>query len=543
MKKNLFAVLILISCGLFFLRSLFNPGFPQGHDSEMHLGRMANLYVAVRDQHLPPRWAGGLNYQYGYPIFNFNYYLTEALAIPFFSFGFSIEESLKIICILIMLITPLVWYFFLKPRYGFKPALIASLFSLTAVYPWVNLYVRGSTGEVLVWLLLPLNFYLIALLMDRPNRWTFFLTTGSLTAFLLAHNISVIFGLPFLIGFSLINLIGRKKMVWIVTGLSFFFSLGLTLFFWIPLIAEQQYTIIRVVHPVLRFLDHFPSLGQLFFSKWGYGFSFPGTGDGFSFNLGTAHWLMLILAFFSRLKTKLFWFFLVSFFGFMFMSLSISQWFWLNLPFIYVAQFPWRLLLFMSVAMILPLAAVAKSWPKLSCLLLVIALTYGGIYFNSQGLFHAPDANYFQYPFTTTTENEHKPKWFETDKAIVLTRSFDRVFNVQKANIFLWKTQKHIYEVIVDKPGPVFEKTAYFPGWEVAIDGQPAQIIYEHPDYPGLLGYQLEPGTHHIVSQFTNHTPARQLGGQLSLLSLGLFIFVFLFFPSLFMKLEAKRVC
>lgn len=533
MKKNIILSLLLIGLAVILMRSLFNVGFPQSHDGEMHLARLANLYLAVRDHHLPPRWAGSLNYQYGYPVFNFSYYLTELLAVPLFSAGLSIEWSLKLVLMLIMAATPVVWYFFLKPFFGGRASFLAGVFALTAVYPWVNLYVRGSTGEVLVWLILPLNLLFLIKLINRPNRLNFFFATSSLIAFFLCHNISVVFGLPLLLGFSVFSLWDKPKKIWLIAGLSFLLSLGISLFFWLPLLFEQQYTIIKAVHPVQQFLTHFPSLGQLFFSKWGYGFSFPGTGDGLSFNLGPAHWLMLGLAILSRKKSRLAWFFLIAFFGFTFLSLPISQWFWLNLPFIYVAQFPWRLILFMTISLIFLTALAAKTCPRLTALLAVLALIYALINFKSQGFIHASDMNYFQYPFTSTTENEYRPQWFETDIALKLAQNIDRVFNADKSLIQVWKTQEHIYTVTVPDNRTVYEKTAYFPGWEVVIDGKPTEIIYSDQQHPGLIGYNLTAGTHQVVSKFTEHAPARSLGDKLSLISAGIFVFFLIFFPKL----------
>ncbi|MCX6816892.1 MAG: hypothetical protein NTZ93_03435 [Candidatus Beckwithbacteria bacterium] len=540
MKKNFLVCFVLIALSVFLMRSLFNVGFPQSHDGEMHLARLANLYLAVRDHHLPPRWAGSLNYQYGYPVFNFSYYLTEFLAWPLFSLGLSIEWSLKLILMISTVVAPIAWYFFLLPLFGSFSAFIASVFALTAVYPWVNFLVRGSTGEILVWSIVPLCLLFLRRLIQKPGRISFFLATSSLVAFLLCHNISVIFGLPLLLGFSLVSLWGQSKKKWLIAGLSFLISVGLSLFFWLPLVMEQQFTIIKAVHPILRFLDHFPTLGQLFFSKWGFGFSFPGTGDGLSFNFGPGHWLIIVLLIIAlifkrhlKINKNLAWFFLISFAGFMFLSLPISQWFWLRLPFIYEAQFPWRLLLFMSLSVIFLAAFVAKAWPRLSILVALVAIVYAGLNVHSQGFIHAPDMSYFQYPFTSTTENEYRPQWFETDKALKLAQNTDRVFNADKSVVQVWQTQKHLYTVTVPKDQPVFEKTAYFPGWEVTVDGQPAQIIYDRQDYPGLIGYNLTAGTHTVISTFTEHTPARQLGDKLSLVSLGLFTLTLFFFSRL----------
>jgi hypothetical protein len=530
--KNILPLLVSLGLVLFLLRDLFNVGFPQSHDGEMHLARLANLYLAVRDHHLPVRWAGNLNYMYGFPIFNFNYYLTELLAVPLFSLGnLSIEWSLKLVCMLAMLAAPLLWYFFLKSRFGRWPAFLAAVFAATAVYPWVNFLVRGSTGEVLAWPLLVLNLLLIDLFIKKPSRWRFLLLTGGLIAFLLCHNISVMFGLPLLIGFNALQLIKQPRRLWLVTGLSFLLAMGMSLFFWLPLILEQTYTIIHQVQPPTRFLDHFPTLWQLFFSKWGYGFSFAGPGDGLSFNLGPGLWLAVGLAVIAKKKDRFVHYFLTAFLVFLFFSLPISKWFWLHLPFIYNTQFPWRLLLFMSIAGIFLAGFAAKRRPCLTAAAAAVAVIYALINIHSQGFIHAADMNYFLYPFNTTTESEHQPQWFNLQNSLKLAEKPDKVFNAAGYQVNVWKTQEHVYSVTVRQDQPVFERTAYFPGWEVAVDGRPAPVIYEDADYPGLLGYRLSAGTHQVVSRFTDHTPARLWGDRISLLSLNLFGLIFIFFP------------
>lgn len=125
------------------------------------------------------------------------------------------------------------------------------------------------------------------------------------------------------------------------------------------------------------------------------------------------------------------------------------------------------------------------------------------------------------------------PVWFDEAKNSRLFDSSDKVVGAVNFNLNLWKTQKHIYQVTVDKDTVVFEKTAYFPGWELIIDGQPSAIIYDNQEYPGLIGYQLTAGTHTIQTQFTDHTPARQWGDKLAIISLGLFILGLIFFPKI----------
>ena len=60
----------------------FKPGLPFTHDGQLHLTRMAQYYLSIKEGQIPPRLAGQLNNSYGYPVFNFNYPLPDILAYP-----------------------------------------------------------------------------------------------------------------------------------------------------------------------------------------------------------------------------------------------------------------------------------------------------------------------------------------------------------------------------------------------------------------------------------------------------------------------------
>lgn len=72
------------------------------------------------------------------------------------------------------------------------------------------------------------------------------------------------------------------------------------------------------------------------------------------------------------------------------------------------------------------------------------------------------------------------------------------------------------YQIAVDQPVEVIQKTYYFPGWELMVDEQARQINYQDPEFPGHIVYSLKPGRHRMKLQFTDHTSSRFYGWILS---------------------------
>lgn len=531
LKKDFLALILLTVIGLIFIRFFFLPTFPSTHDGQNHLARLANLDLAFRDRHFPFRWAANLNHGFGYPVFNFNYYLPEFISLTVSKANLSFETSLKIMIGTAYIFASLFWYLFLRQYFKFLPSFCGGLFSLSAIYPLVIIWVRGSPGETLALALFPLIFLLIKLYLAKPNRLKFFLVTVCLFLFLLTHNITVIFGLPILFIFSLLN-----RRSWFITVAPFILSTGLSLFFWLPIVLEKQFTYLKYFDSA-GYLAHFPSFMQLIYSQWGFGYSVPGTSDGFSFQLGPFHWLAVIASFFylkKKTSIKRIWlFFTLIFLVYLFLSLPISGLIWRVLPFLNFIQYPWRLLLFLTLSSVWLAAFVVQQKPKLGLFLSLSAVIYALIIAKPQGGFNWPNHYYHLFPFTSTVGQEAMPVWFDEAKNSRLFDSSAKVVGAVNFNSTLWKTQKHIYQVTVDKDTVVFEKTAYFPGWELKIDGQSSAIIYDNQEYPGLIGYQLTAGTHTIQTQFTDHTPARQWGDKLAIISLGLFILGLIFFPKI----------
>lgn len=516
LPANALIITGLIILGLVILRSFLTVGFPQTHDGDMHLARLANLNLAFHDHHFPFRWARNLNHGFGLPIFNFYYYLLELLAFIPMKLGLTIENSLKLVTMAAFLGAGVTWYWWLKDKYGRLAAAAAGIFSLTAIYPLAVILIRGSLGETLAYFLLVLNFYLLDRYLKQPGRWNYLLAVGGVSAFLLAHNISVVFGLPLLF-------LKYRRALWV-----FINSIGLTLFFWLPLVLERQFTYFNSIVDASELFKHFPTLGQLIYMPWGFGMSAPGTADTMSFTLGPVHWLIILLAFMAKKRKFFHWAFIV----FLFLALPISGWFWRLFPLLNFVQFPWRLVLFLSLIGSYLAAVAAKFYPKLTAVLLAGAIIFTVVTVSDQGHFNWPDDFYYHYPFTTTTQLEAMPIWFDVNKNSQLFGRPDKVFSLAgqavTAEQIVWKTQRHSYQVTVGEADQLFERTAYFPGWAVTVDGQKQEVIKDNQQYPGLIGFRVQAGSHQIVTTFSDSTPARRIGDFVTLCSVALLILIML---------------
>jgi len=547
LNKKLFTfigpILIIFLVSLFILRSFFKSGFPETHDGQLYLARFANFRLATIDKHFPVRWASNLNYKFGYPIFNFNYYTPYILGTPFNMLGADFETSFKIVIFFSFFIGGLFWYLFFQKKISKQVGLITALIYLTAPYQILDILVRCSIGEIVALGVLPFILWAFDRLISQSNRLNFFIATLGLTFFALTHNIIFFFSIPVLILFVIFTALHQKKLSFkylFPIILSFALAAGLSLFFWVPALMEKQYTNMDQLDQMSHeYLDHFPTFKQLVYSPWGYGYSYKGTDDKMSFQVGPVHWLIalssILFLLFNYLKKKKInysWlFFSILFLGSIFFLTSASIPIWKILPFVNYVQFPWRLLTFAILAVAGLTAFLAEKLPKLSWILVIASLVYIVSIAKPGGWIDWDDYFYYEYPFTTSIMSANGPKWFtlEVDQRLEFGNS--KMFDIKGVSFFKeisWKTQQHIYQVNASVDTEIIERTAYFPGWEVKIDGQPTEINYQRKDYPGTISYSVKKGKHLIETKFTENTPARYLGNSISIISL--LIFAGLFF-------------
>src|SRR3989344_3894120 len=110
MRSKLLPIFLLLLIQFLFLLPLFTHPFYQSHDGELHLARFAAYITAIKDGHIPPRWAGNLSYGYGAPVLNFFAPLAGYLASALYFVEFDLSTAFKIILGAAFTLAPITFY-------------------------------------------------------------------------------------------------------------------------------------------------------------------------------------------------------------------------------------------------------------------------------------------------------------------------------------------------------------------------------------------------------------------------------------------------
>jgi hypothetical protein len=530
---------LLIGCLTFFVGHVyFHSGFPYTHDGENHLARFANYAIAVREGQFPPRFAPNLMNHYGYPAFNFNYPLANILSLPFSVLKLNYEVSFKILALSAIGFGCLGSFLWLQ-RLGFqKKTQVLGMFVFSANMYLTNTVVfRGNIGEILTISLFPWMFWMIErVLRSSTKTLTTVLAVGLFSAFLLSHNIAVIFSLPILVSYAVIRSVNiDRNKLWRLCAI-FGAAIGLTLWFWLPAIMEKSFTVVDEVGVNTAFFDHFPSLSQLLFSPLRFGFSFPGPIDSLSFGLG----LLQIACFFLGLiqvsylvwkkgsrvfrddNSRIFIWALIILSGLFLFQLQVTQPLWkLIFPVAKYLQFPWRLSLFWGV-LILPLFAFvweeAHGAIKLFLMCILIGQLISLSRVTSVDYFHRQIEDYNFFAQSTSTMNENRSRTFTFTDLGGWQPTPQMLDGDAEISVQYWRGSRRAYDLTVHSAVTVVEPTMNFIGWQTKANGQ--LVNYLNSDQiGGRIAYHLPVGEYHIQTEFTQWTWPRIIGNGVGIVT------------------------
>ena len=508
-KKELIFLLILIGFGLLATWPLFRPGFLPTHDGEYHLIRFWQFEQMLSNGYWFPRWAPDLNSGYGVPIFNFHYPLPNYLGVFFHWLGFSFADSFKLILAFGYLggmITGYIWL-----RYFFRPfaALCGSILMAFVPYWFLDIYVRGSVGEVLA---MPLVFSTL-IAIERRTMIGFAIGVGLL---ILTHNIMALLFLP-VIGLYLLY---RQKILW--PGL--LWGISLSAYFWLPAILERSYV---VGLNSVNYRDYFPQLHELLIPSWGTGFSAGDAGNRMSTQIGIVPLLVLIGSPFAVIRSyhspeKLLGllFLLISYVS-IFLILPVSRVIWEAVPMLQFAQYPWRLL----SLIILPVGflgaySIDRVLPRgfgVLLVILAIALTYS---YTRPAIYEPRNDDYYlsRSNFTDGTSslgNSFSTVWSpwkqrRPEAKIEIVGGEGSLGPVNMSGL------RYTFSLRAQTPMIVRVNMLYYPGWRVFVDRIDTPIQYQDE---GIITFAASPGDHHIRVFFTE-TSARKFADAVTFISL-----------------------
>ena len=532
---------LLVAAGLILLAlpvclPLFTGSVLWGHDAFSYFPRLVELHQNIAHGVLVPRWAPDLGRGTGQPLFLFHppaiYYFGELWHL----IGFDFVTAMNLACAVVVLLAAVGMFLLARLYFGDAGGWLGAAAYLYVPYFAVDLYVRSAMEEFAGFAFFAFALYGFGAYARhrRPRHWL--LGATAYAGVLFCHFPAALLFTPLLVGFLGLTAWMEKSwnLLWRQAG-GFLLGLGLSAFIWAPALAARQYAAMnRAVEGSGLYANHFVYLHQLFYSPWGYGLSVPGPNDGMSFALGWSHLLLALVVWIWIARTpqpgdrRLWRFFGIAAVVLCILMLQDALWFWEQMPLLQNVQLPWRLLGPVAVCLALlvaPLGGLLSHAPRwraagmaaAMALLIVPNLSH----LHSRQLVDVDLA--FWTPqqlamrgFETTTMAEVTPRWMTGlpayTPAAATVLSGDAEIRRPARTPFAWSSP-----ISAKVPSTIEMNTAWFPGWEVRVDGQPAPAGPGAPS--GLIVFQV-PAGEHLVDVRYGRTAAEKVAAGISLAAL-----------------------
>lgn len=246
-----------------------------------------------------------------------------------------------------------------------------------------------------------------------------------------------------------------------------------------------------------------------------------------SFQIGIIPLFLIAISFVFGLKEKniiykrMYWYCMGFVVSAVILMLSISTFFWENLPLLSYVQYPWR---FLSI--IIPVIAFTGAYIShsigmrfWSIILVISAVVFSYSYIRP--VIYAPrNGEYYtsRINFTDGTSsmgNSFSTIWTGWKKVraqYVLEVINGKVPGGILENSYLRKT----FTVLSDAESEVYVPILYYPGWKVIIDNNETPIDYITN---GTVRFAVPQGKHRITVEFTQ-TPIRFIADLISIITL-----------------------
>ncbi len=548
------------------------PGLPNGTDTLYHTYRVAEMDRAWAQGVLMPRWAESFYYGYGSPVFHYyaslTYYVTSTLARVF---ALDAVDSLRALTVLTMLLAGGGMYLFMRDSVSKLAGIIAALAYVYSPYMlFTEPYTRGAYPELLALALFPLVMGRYQRLLQTGGAWALLWAALSSGALIITHNLMALALTGLLAAWVIWQGITRQVTFsrFVFTFAAVMFGVGLTAYFWIPVILEQDAARLGNLTAVaqLDYRNFFVPLAELL------AFSLrPDAGaiNGLlhQLNLGVAQWTLAaagmvgvltrairtsppgplsvngegekenanVLA--SAAASPLF--FALASAALVFLMLPQAAFLWQATAPLAFLQFPWRFLgpaafclaflAGMNALWLERLPARIQAFLVVMVLALPVALALPTLYVDewentavdtSVAAYHTAELSGLQR--ATTFSDEYLPSTVivEPSASASLLADYADGYPVDKANraalpdhVTLTPLdhgpQHDTWQVVAEAAFTLEALTYYFPGWQVEIDGQPVETRPSEPH--GLITFDV-PAGEHVIRLYMGTTPARNLG-------------------------------
>lgn len=352
----IFSIGIVCIC-LVAAQPFLQERMPRTDDGLLQMYRGAALHHALRVDHpLWPRFASGLVYGYGAPLFNYFPPLSYFPATWLRDLGFGFVGGWQLSMVLYTLLAAL--GIFLLARLWTRSDLAGWLAALAYVYAPFFLFdslTRGSSPELAALAALPFVMVAFTRLAWAGRRRDLVLATLSFALFIPLHTLITLHGTALLALYCLFLLwraaAGKRRAVFARLTLAGALGLALTAFYWLPALVEADAIKLGLINEQLSHIDVKAHLRPLSALLAGPHRADPSQqNQAIPISLG---WLQLALAALALLLSArranrpylslllLIWGMTLAL---LFMNTPASAPVWDAVPLIAFTQFPWRLL-------------------------------------------------------------------------------------------------------------------------------------------------------------------------------------------------------
>lgn len=538
-------------------------GYPFGHDSVHELIRVKEYQIALTNHQIPAYWAENLYGGYGSPIFIFYapfylfistifYYLTGTVTSGCISamFFFTSIAAIAIYFLVLEILNK-------KTLVNQCAARISIYFFILNPYLIGDKFIRIASAEYTALCLAPISLYGLVKIRHTPVKGVLILAAG-LALVILAHNLTSLIITGIIISLSIILYWDNaSKQIWLSIFSGIILALLLAAFFWLPALWYKSLTHTEeLIQGRFDFHNNFPNLDRLFFNI-----------DFFSMGLLNLWGIIQCTSMLwskqvklPALTKKLANIFLIFVLLFIFLQTKLSVFFWENIPYLPLFQFPWRMMgplalvssvlvgmlfplyykknhykSFYKLELILLLLCVINTTPWLLKATLGLGISYPNPIINELTLRFETN-NIKSMVFKSTVSDEYLPKTAQIklqhgvneNSSLILSNPVDaKVTVVKETGIEI------ILEVDALKPVQLELKRWFFPGWECTINNTAQQVGMSHK---GLVAIQI-PAGHSKVQIKLNPPLLRQVFNWVSLTALIIWFIFMIWGESIFAKL------
>ncbi len=532
--SNKYLICVLFLSFLPFIFIFSTPQFFYTQDGWAHLARAGAFYKALMDGQIPVRWAGDLNYAYGMPLFNFVFHFPYILMSIFIYLGFGLVDSLKIITLLSFVFSGIFMYLFTKIFFADeKKAFLSTVFYQFFIFRFVDMFVRGSVGEMFVFAFFPLILYGICLSVKRKYFKSFIAIVAGVVGIILSHLAMGAVFIAISIFFMFLFVFGKINKIII----SFFMivGMGVSAYYWMPALIEHKYTYGSLFAKNL-YLSHFVSLTNLLNVNF---FNDPRLRIGdVPVQIGLFHVFTIIAVIILLIKRKItimndkkliLFCFILLILSFIIMQ-PISKPIWQKIPLFEQFQFPWRFLSVIGFAssMLSVFILNFRIFKKRAAYILLVVFVVGSTVFYwypQLGFRKVNEKDYWNYPLNTTYFGETDLIWSAGPAKAYPKKKVEIIGNNTVVSNLNTKSNLHTFDVFVKDTNLVIDHTQYYPGWIAKVGGKEVEIQFQDPLHRGEITFYVPKGKHEVVVRFLE-TKTRLIADFISIFSFITFILV-----------------